>query len=342
MIRRSVLPVIWKTLVILFIVVRNVFIFYAILFSVTATVVIIVVAKKATEPFVEIKKVRYQNPVSTIYMDACRKKLREQKDTSTILQTFVPLDSISPWLVKAVIAAEDDGFFVHPGFDIAAILQAVEYNKSKNHLAHGASTITQQMAKNLFSGGKRNFLRKYMELVYTVLMEAILGKERILELYLNYAQWGKNIFGCEAASQFYFKQSCKKLTLFQAAKLAAVLAKPETLSPLNGKSIFISKRLAVIAANLYRKHLINDETYVRLGGGDSAVIDQLRQKALYDTSLSSLLQDITEAEMRIPAPAQKVPAQNLQPSKSRGTPLPVAPPMPAQRNIYKGMPSQNK
>jgi monofunctional biosynthetic peptidoglycan transglycosylase len=183
----------------------------------------------------------------------------------------MPLDSISPALVKAVIAAEDDGFYVHPGFDLVAILNAYQYNREKNSLRHGASTLTQQMAKNLFVGGEREFSRKYAELFYAVLMEALLGKERILELYMNYAQWGPALFGCEAAAQHYFKKSCTVLSVDQAARLAAVLAKPMTLNPHFTQSPLLDKRIRVIGDNLYRRHLIDDSLYIHLTATDSMI-----------------------------------------------------------------------
>ena len=102
-------------------------------------------------------------------------------------------------------------------------------------------------------------------------METFLGKERILELYLNYAQWGKHIFGCEAASQYYFSKPCNNLTADQAARLAAVLAKPHKLNPHYTKSILLNKRLRVIGDNLYRRHMINDSMYTFLTGTDSLI-----------------------------------------------------------------------
>lgn len=207
-------------------------------------------------------------------------------------QIFFPLDSIPQTLIKAVLAAEDDGFYMHPGFDLVAILHAYEYNKSKNKFKRGASTITQQMAKNIFTGGEKSFSRKYNELAYTVLMEAILGKDRILELYLNYAQWGKNIFGCEAASHYYYKKSCKDLTITQCSRLAAVLAKPARLNPHSTKSILLQKRLKVIGNNLYYKKIIDDTTYVGLTGSDSLVV--LKQIKRHKKDSLTALKDTTQ------------------------------------------------
>lgn len=261
----------FKTLKIIWRIVSGIFLAYAVLFSLALTILLILLALYISKPIFEVKKLKTKNPEQTLYMATCRQSLRDSGEVDTLMQIFVPLDSIPPILIKAVIAAEDDGFYIHPGFDIGAIAKAYELNRAKNKLKHGASTITQQMAKNLFVGGEKRFSRKYHELAYTILMESILGKDRILELYLNYAQWGKNIFGCEAASQYYYKKSCINLDLDQATRLAAVLAKPKKLNPHYTKSILLKKRLRVIGDNLYRRHIIDDSTYINVAETDSLI-----------------------------------------------------------------------
>jgi monofunctional biosynthetic peptidoglycan transglycosylase len=238
---------------------------YAVVFSLSATIITAIVGYQLAKPLLQVRALRTENPRYTSYM---KEVVRTQfnGDYSKLQHRFVPLDSISPWLSKAVLAAEDDGFWVHPGFDIAAIIAANQYNRKHNNIRHGGSTITQQMAKNLFLSNRRSFSRKYSELVYAVLMERILGKKRILELYLNYAQWGPDIFGCEAASQHYFDKSAKKLTLNESARMAAVLAMPSRLSPLRSSSGFMGKRLHVIAQNLYLGSSIDASTHQQLSG----------------------------------------------------------------------------
>jgi len=275
--------VFWKTVKIIWKVIKGIFLTYAVLFSLALTTGLILLALYISKPFFEVKKLKTENPKETLYMSTCKQMLRDSGDVDTLMHLFVPLDSISPILVKAVIAAEDDGFYIHPGFDLAAIVQAYEANRAKNRIKHGASTITQQMAKNLFVGGEKRFSRKYRELAYTILMESMLGKERILELYLNYAQWGKNIFGCEAASQYYYKKSCKKINLDEATRLAAVLAKPYTLNPHYTKSVLLKKRLRVIGDNLYRRHIIDDSTYITVAETDS-LIHIIKSKSAADSA----------------------------------------------------------
>jgi len=142
------------------------------------------------------------------------------------------------------------------------------------------------MAKNLFLTDERTFDRKIKELLYAVLMERYLGKDRILELYMNYAQWGKNIFGCEAAAQFYYKKNAKKLSRSEAARLAAVLAKPSTVTPY-GKSIYMGKRLAVIAQNLYLHRSISDSDYFALTGAMPPVVKPDKDSAQQDEKRSA-------------------------------------------------------
>ena len=240
---------------------------YAVCFSIAASIVLFKGYQFVRKPLEEVVRYRTFNPQRTKFMELCLKELAgETPPVDTLLHSFIPLDSISPNLTGAVLAAEDDGFYLHPGIDIASILAATEYNRMKGSNLHGGSTITQQMAKNLFLSSERSFERKYMELVYAVLMERYLGKERILELYMNYAQWGKNIFGCEAAARYYFRKSAAKLSVSESARLAAVLAKPSTITPYATKSIFMGKRLAVIAQNLYLHHTIDDSGYFAITG----------------------------------------------------------------------------
>lgn len=135
------------------------------------------------------------------------------------------LEQISPELQLAVIAAEDQKFANHNGFDLAAISSALEYNQ-KGSKVRGASTLSQQAAKNLFMWSSRSFLRKGIEAWFTLLMELIWDKSRILEVYLNIVEFGPGIYGAEAASKHYFAKSAAKLNRYEASLLAAVLPNP--------------------------------------------------------------------------------------------------------------------
>ena len=139
---------------------------------------------------------------------------------------FIPLSQISPDLQHAVIAAEDAHFYQHHGFDWHAIEIAAEDDMERGRRIRGGSTITQQLVKNLFFGTGRSFLRKGAEFTLVPVAELVLGKQRILELYLNEVEWGPGIYGVEAASRTYYGTSARKIDREQAARLAAVLPLP--------------------------------------------------------------------------------------------------------------------
>jgi len=143
-------------------------------------------------------------------------------------KNWVPIDKISIQLQRAVISSEDQNFVEHHGFDFDAIGKAYDYNKNKkgSKPAIGASTISQQTAKNVFLWQGRTYIRKALEAYFTVLIELIWSKERILEVYLNVIEMGDGIYGAEAASQLYFHVPAKKLSRQQAAAIAAILPNP--------------------------------------------------------------------------------------------------------------------
>lgn len=144
--------------------------------------------------------------------------------------TFVPLSQISPDLQHAVIAAEDGRFYQHHGFDWQAIQIAAE-DDMKGDRIRGGSTITQQLVKNLFFGTGRSFLRKGAEFTLVPVAELVLGKQRILELYLNLVEWGPGIYGADEACRFYFKVPARSVGRQQSAELAAILPRPLKRKP---------------------------------------------------------------------------------------------------------------
>jgi monofunctional biosynthetic peptidoglycan transglycosylase len=163
-----------------------------------------------------------------------------------IEKDWVPLEEISPAMRAAVIKTEDYNFYEHHGFDFEAIQKAYEYNKT--HIRKkGASTISQQTAKNVFLWPSRNWLRKGLEAYFTVLIEAAWPKERILEVYLNVIELGPGVYGVEAASQKYFKHSSQSLNSYQAARIAAVLPNPNRFK-IDRPSNYILKRQRRIMA----------------------------------------------------------------------------------------------
>ncbi len=140
---------------------------------------------------------------------------------------WVDYDKISDNLKRAVIASEDATFFHHHGINLEAIKKAYELNQERGYRAFGGSTITQQLAKNLFLTAEKSYIRKGQEAIITLMMEIIMSKERILEIYCNVIQWGDGIYGVGAASNYYFQKTANQLTKVQSARLAAMITRPK-------------------------------------------------------------------------------------------------------------------
>jgi monofunctional biosynthetic peptidoglycan transglycosylase len=153
-------------------------------------------------------------------------ELRAKNPAAQLRHAWVPYDRISGNLKRAMIAAEDAKFVDHEGFDWDGIEQALEKNQKKGRVVAGGSTITQQLAKNLFLSPSRSYWRKAEEAVITIMLEAMLPKRRILEIYLNVIEWGSGVFGAESASREYFGTSAAQLSAEQAARLAAMAPNP--------------------------------------------------------------------------------------------------------------------
>ena len=171
------------------------------------------------------------NPSSTAFMERRLELLRVKGEDPRLRRQWVAYERISTHLKRAVVAAEDARFVDHHGFDWEAIQKAMAKNERQGKVVAGASTITQQLAKNLFLSGERSWLRKAEEASITWMMERIMSKRRILELYLNVAEWGEGVFGAEAAARYHFGVSAAALGPEQAAWLAAILPSPRRYEP---------------------------------------------------------------------------------------------------------------
>jgi monofunctional biosynthetic peptidoglycan transglycosylase len=169
---------------------------------------------------------REHPPQQTSFMAVRMRELAARKPDVRLRYEFVPYSRISPSLKRAMIAAEDSRFVEHEGFDWDGIELAIEKNQKRGRIVAGGSTITQQLAKSLFLSGSRSWLRKGEEAIITLMLEAILDKRRIFELYLNVIEWGNGVFGAEAAAQRYFGVSASRLSAEQAARLAAMAPNP--------------------------------------------------------------------------------------------------------------------
>jgi len=166
------------------------------------------------------------NPATTRVMDARLEALRQNKRSGPLDQKWVGYQRISIHLKRAIIIAEDAKFVDHEGFDWEGIQRAMGKNLRRGKIVAGGSTITQQLAKNLFLSGERSLLRKGQEAILTAMLEAAMDKRRIFEIYLNVAEWGENVFGAEAAARHYFGVDAAALEPEQAARLAAMLPRP--------------------------------------------------------------------------------------------------------------------
>jgi monofunctional biosynthetic peptidoglycan transglycosylase len=166
------------------------------------------------------------NPGSTAFMAAGLARQQEKNPDAELRRQWVAYERISIHLKRAIVAAEDAKFIDHDGFDVEGIQKAVEKNLKKGRLVAGGSTISQQLAKNLFLSGERSFIRKGQEAVITLMIETTWSKRRILEVYLNVIEWGNGIYGAEAAARRYYRSSATNLSRDQAAQLAAMVPNP--------------------------------------------------------------------------------------------------------------------
>jgi monofunctional glycosyltransferase len=166
------------------------------------------------------------NPTTTSVMDARLDALRHKQPGAALEQTWMPYGRISNELKRAIIVAEDAKFVEHDGFDWEGIQRALEKNQRRGKIVAGGSTITQQLAKNLFLSGERTLLRKGQEAILATMLESSMSKRRIFEIYLNFVEWGEDVFGAEAAARHYFGVSAAVLDPEQAARLAAMLPRP--------------------------------------------------------------------------------------------------------------------
>ena len=220
--------------------------------------------------FARIALMTVVNPESTAFQRSEAWGVAQNTDAMKWRQQWVPYAQISDHLKRAIIASEDASFIVHEGVDMDALEKAWEKNtqaeeraaQSVNRLSErkssasvkppkiiGGSTITQQLAKNLFLSGERTLLRKGQELLLTLMLEALLGKQRILEIYLNNVEWGEGVFGAEAAAQYYFHKPAARLSATEAARLAVMLPRPKYFET-HLNSGYLASRARTITARM--------------------------------------------------------------------------------------------
>jgi monofunctional biosynthetic peptidoglycan transglycosylase len=217
----------------------------------------------------DLSKLIKENPKKTALMECREKAFKEKKKPYRIYQSWVPFSKISPYLVRAVLIAEDDKFWKHEGFDYEAIQKAVEKDLKAKKFNFGGSTVTQQLAKNLYLSPEKSVIRKISEALITWRMERVLSKKRILELYLNVAEWGEGIFGVEAASRHYYGKPSSQLTPEEAARLASVLPNPRKYNPVGDQRYVVNRSNLIYSIMIQRGIVIPEYKEIYKGAAEA-------------------------------------------------------------------------
>ena len=203
-----------------------------------------------TFPFLSIARLPTENPTESALMRQRIDEAHAQGTTLKIDYRWTPLSSIPRHVRMAILVSEDGTFYSHTGVDWHEVLESIETNLEKGRIVRGGSTITQQLAKNLYLSTSRDPIRKGKELLIAWMLESTLSKKRILELYLNIIEWGPGVFGIEAAAQRYFHKPASRLSMDEGARLAAVIPSPlrhqptETTSYVEKKKELILRRMS--------------------------------------------------------------------------------------------------
>ncbi|GAA4493898.1 monofunctional biosynthetic peptidoglycan transglycosylase [Pseudaeromonas paramecii] len=201
--------------------------------------------------FVQLCWYRSHAPGSTAFMQEQLSVLQETQPKARLRQQWLPYGQIDRDLKRALLVAEDSGFMDHHGFDWEGIQVAWRKNLAKGRIVAGGSTISQQLAKNLFLSSARTPWRKLNETLITLMLEAVLSKQRILEIYLNVIEWGQGVFGAEAAARHYFGRSARSLSASQAAYLAAMVTRPRYYEQHRHHAALLRKQ-RILLARLYQ------------------------------------------------------------------------------------------
>ncbi|MFH0710424.1 MAG: monofunctional biosynthetic peptidoglycan transglycosylase [Pseudomonadota bacterium] len=236
-----------------------------------------------------IAALKNERPIPTAFMEYRENQWADENRDMHLTHKWVSMDKISPNIIKAVLIGEDDGFWKHDGFDVKGMENAIERSIKKKTLA-GGSTISQQLSKNLYLSPSKNPVRKIKEAILTWRIEKTLSKRRILEIYLNVAEWGDGIFGIEAASRHYYHKSAKNLTANEASRLAAVLPNPIKYNP-TGNQKYVKNRARIILKTMKRRGVIQSiykEVMTPVKEEDLPATTEMNAsiESLFDTSTS--------------------------------------------------------
>jgi len=215
----------------------------------------LIAAELATIPWFDIARLGKENPVTTALMRQRAAEARAAGKAYRVTQHWVSLERVPRHVVNAVVVAEDGTFFTHGGVDWFEVRASIEKDIRERRAARGGSTITQQVAKNLFLSTSKDPVRKVKELLITFLLERELSKERILEIYLNIVEWGPGIFGIDAAAESYFGKPASALTLDEGARLAAVIPSPLRHRP-DTDGRYVNRRTGIVLGRMEARSMV--------------------------------------------------------------------------------------
>lgn len=196
---------------------------------------------------------KYVNPQQTSFMSIRLEELREKNASANLQHRWVEYGKISTHLKRAVVAAEDDRFMDHHGFDLRGIKKALEKNERRGRSVAGGSSITQQLAKNLFLSPSRSYIRKAQEALIALMIELLWDKRRILEVYLNVVEWGNGVFGAEAAARHYYKVPAAQIGPSSAARMAVMLPNPRKYE--KAMPAWVVRHASRVQARMHHSHI---------------------------------------------------------------------------------------
>ncbi len=225
----------------------------------------------------DVKYLQKENPETTSLIRIRNKEYKKKGKKTREYRIWVPYSFISPSLKKAILVGEDINFFTHSGIDLEEMKESLKIDWKKKKFSRGASTITQQLAKNLFLSPSKNPLRKLKEILIAFRLEKALSKRRIFELYLNLVEWGDGIYGCEVASRYYFGKSSSDLTPDEAIRMATSLPFPRKYPPTSDNRRFERRRKIILNRMLKYGFLTLEEYEAPFAPQEQVPADTTRQ-----------------------------------------------------------------
>ena len=233
-----------------------------------------VLVELLTIPWFSISRLKTEQPGETALMRQRKTEAEDARKTAAVNQRWIALARLPAYVTKAVIVAEDGTFYEHGGIDWFEVQESIEKNVRERRAARGASTITQQLAKNLYLSTSKTPMRKVKEVIITLLLEHHLSKQRILEIYLNVIEWGRGVYGIDAAARTYFGKSASGLTLDEAIRLAAVIPRPLRSRP-DENSRYVMRMKRIILARMSARNAVNDTTTADLAAPETSETDSM-------------------------------------------------------------------